>query len=1035
MERQQKVAAIEHTRYFRPQTAAMWRASTYGSDKHLPPWPGEAADAASWRSWLASVWTVGALGEAVTLASPSLADRIDQTLAGQECAVADLRHMATSLARYLIRLRGRATPFGTFAGVGSLRFGDRFRLSWKDDHRLLTRVDAVWLADIIARLEACPSLRERLPVVVNNLAFERGEKLVVPWQPHLATAVRSAGEDVAEVTVRRVPVVHTICQAAGTPVAAGTLAEKTAAEHPGASRDALMSVVGQLMASGVLISSLRALGTCTDPLGWLLSALDAAGAAAVPEVETVHAELRVLHHQMSGHGQVGAGGGKQHRRLVKDRMRALSSVTDQPLAVDLSLDADLVLPRSVAMEAADAAQALIRLTPQPSASTSWREYHHDFLARYGPGTLVPVIELTDSAGGLGYPRHFTVPSSKREFTPRDEALLSLAHQAALDGVSEIVLEEADLERIGPAADSASPVSPADLSVDLRARSHAALSEGEFTLAVSGFGRAGATTGRFLDLLEERDRGETTALYPSTVTGVAGAMAAQLSYPPRHVGSENVLRVMPVLPHVISLAEHRHGDGHLPLTDLAVAADTTRLYVVSRSQRRVVEPMLPHAGARHTMPDLARLLFEIPRSTHPAVTAFDWGAAACLPYLPRACYGRSILAPAQWRIDPSDLPGPKAPAQQWAAAWQALRHRRQLPSTVAVADGDRRLRLDLDQTMDWALLRSHLQAADGPVTVAEAPNGTEHGWCGGRAHEIVIPLAPTAPPAASPSFLTSVPPPVADSRAGGGVLFAKLYGPSGTADDILTRHLSALLTRWTEPPKWWFVRYRHPCPHLRLRVRDADTARAAGHLAAWAGELRQAGLAGEIAFDTYRPETGRYGAGESMNAAEHLFAADSAAVLAQLAFLDAHREIPPQALTAASMADLAAAIMGGRQAGLGWLLDHPQYADGAGPQDRQTRGHMLRLAHDGALETLPGGSDLAAAWAARTQAAAAYTARLTITGNLPAPATVLGSLLHLHHVRAHVPGGTSEATTYKLARAVALAGATRHTDRQHREGGR
>ncbi|AZM47989.1 hypothetical protein DMB38_21330 [Streptomyces sp. WAC 06738] len=97
--------------------------------------------------------------------------------------------------------------------------------------------------------------------------------------------------------------------------------------------------------------------------------------------------------------------------------------------------------------------------------------------------------------------------------------------------------------------------------------------------------------------------------------------------------------------------------------------------------------------------------------------------------------------------------------------------------------------------------------------------------------------------------------------------------------------------------------------------------------------------------------------------------------------------------------------------------------------------MLRLAHDGTLETLPGGSDLAAAWAARTQAAADYTARLTITGNLPAPATVLGSLLHLHHVRAHVPGGTSEATTYKLARAVALAGDARHTDRQHRGGGR
>ncbi|OEV07396.1 hypothetical protein AN218_29435 [Streptomyces nanshensis] len=1012
----------------------MWRASTYGPDRHLPPWPGEAADAVSWRSWLARVWATSPLAEAVTLASPALADRIEQTLGGREHAVTDLRHMATSLARYLIRLRGRATPFGTFAGVGPLHFDDRTRLSWNDDHRPRARADAVWLADIIARLEASPSLREQLPVVVNNVAVERGEKLVVPWQPHLAAAVRIVGEDVAEVTVRRVPVVRTICQAARTPVPAGALADKAAAEHPGASRDALMGVMDQLMASGVLISSLRAPGTCTDPLGWLLGALDEAGADAMPDVTAVHTELRALHHQMSSLGQAEAWSSEPDRRLVTDRMRVLSSVTDQPLAVDLSLNADLVLPHSVAMEAAEAAQALIRLTPQPSASTSWREYHRDFLARYGPATPVPVTELTDSAGGLGYPRHFTAPTSGREITRRDEVLLALAQQAALDRVSEIVLKETELEQIGPARDSAAPVSAADLSAEIRASSQAALDEGEFTLVVSGFGRAGATTGRFLDVLDDGDRDETTGLHPVAPTGMAGGLAAQLSYPPRHVGSENVLRVTPVLPHVISLAEHRHSDGHIPLTDLAVAADSTRLYVVSRSQRRVVEPMLPHAGARHTMPDLARLLFEIPRSTHPAVTAFDWGAAACLPHLPRVRYGRSILAPAQWRIDPADLPGPKTPTRQWTAAWQTLRGRRHLPATVAVGDGDRRLRLNLDEAMDLAVLRHHLHAADGPVTVTEAPSGAEYGWCGGRAHEIIIPLIATAPPAAAPSFLTRVPPPAADSRAGDAVVFAKLYGPSETIDDILTRHLPALLARWAEPPPWWFVRYRHPRPHLRLRVRDADTARAAGHLAAWAGKLRQAGLAGEITFDTYRPETGRYGTGDAMEAAEHLFATDSAAVLAQFAFLAAHQEVPPQALTAASMADFTAAVIGSRQAGLDWLLDHPQYADGAGAQDHQTRHHTLQLARDGRLETLPCGSDLAAAWAARTRAATKYTACLTAPGGLPAPATVLGSLLHLHHVRAHSPGGTSEATTYKLARAIALASSARHPDRQHKGAG-
>ncbi|MGW7354797.1 lantibiotic dehydratase, partial [Streptomyces sp. NPDC054784] len=125
------MAASDCAPYYRPLTAATWRASTVSSDRVLPTWPGKTPDAASWQSWLAEVWATRSLNEAVTLASPILAGRIEHSLSERDSVTADLRHMATSLARYLIRLRGRATPFGTFAGVGPLGFGDRTRLYWR----------------------------------------------------------------------------------------------------------------------------------------------------------------------------------------------------------------------------------------------------------------------------------------------------------------------------------------------------------------------------------------------------------------------------------------------------------------------------------------------------------------------------------------------------------------------------------------------------------------------------------------------------------------------------------------------------------------------------------------------------------------------------------------------------------------------------------------------------------------------------------------------------------------------------------------
>ncbi|WP_455362346.1 lantibiotic dehydratase [Streptomyces sp. SYSU K21746] len=1023
------------TPYYRPLTAAALRASVHGAEVSLPAWPDDDADAERWRTWLAQVWAMRPLSEAIALASPVLADQIETMLSGRRTDAAPARRMARSLARYLVRMRGRATPFGALAGAATVSFGPHTSLRWSEDHQVRTRADAVWLADITARLEACPALLRRLPVVVNDLAVERGDRLVVLWQPH-QTAASDGPQDAVEVSLRLIPVVRTVRRAARSPLRAEELVDKIAADHPGPAREALEALVGQLVAAGVLITSLRAPSTAVDALAHLLEQLRAADADNLPELKPLAGGLGAVQARLKAPGGVGTWAGERDRRGLIARMRGLSSAVDQPLAVDLRLGGTLVLPRVVADEAAAAAEALIRLSPIPTMSESWREYHRTFLSRYGPGTLVPVAELADPVTGLGFPRHFTRPTpDTRAVTARDESLLALAQQAALDGSDEIVLDAAALGRIAPeTAKAKRPVSPVDLWADLRAKAPEAITEGSFTLGVCGFGRLAANTGRFLPLLDEPDRQQMTALYAGQQTGVEGALAAQLSFPPRHLRSENVLRVPPVLPQVISLAEHRDAadEQHLSVADLAVAADSTRLYVISRSRRRVVEAMLLHAGARHTMPPLARLLFEIPRSIHPAVTSFDWGTAGCLPYLPRVRYGRSVLAPAQWRLDPADLPGPEAPMAAWYAALEAMRDQRHLPVGLAVGGGDRRLRLDLGEALDRSVLRAHLDAADGPVTVAEAPTTADHRWCDGRAHEVVIPLAATAPPAPAPVFLTgSAPLPVTDREHRAKVVFVKLYAQPEAFDTLLTAHLPTLLQRWTTSPRWWFARYRRPAPHLRLRLHDADHEHAAGQVAAWAAELRQRGLLGEITFDAYRPETGRYGTGAAMAAAEELFAADSTAVLAQLAFLSANRDLHPQALTAASLADLAGAMTGSRSTGLHWLTEHPEYAAGAGTQDRNVRQQTFHLAEGERINVLPGGAALTDAWAARTKAAASYTARLTPETTRLTPETALGSLLHLHHVRALGIDSETEAVTYKLARAVALA----HTRRTNKKEGR
>ncbi len=1027
--------------WYRYVDAALLRTSVSTGEVVTRSWPEVDidADVEPWCTWIERVWAQRGVAEAIAVASPVLASRVEALRDGVRPEAAQVRRMVLSLARYLVRMRGRATPFGLFAGVAAIRFGTATVSRWSQAHHRSVRPDAGWLASVIARLESSPALRRRLRVVVNDLVVVRGNRLVVTWQPHASELGRQSR---VEVSVRRTAAVRMVLDSACSPVRVGDLVDELAAEFPHAQRQTVDALVTELVAGGVLITALRPPLTVVDGLGHVLEALQDVTASTVPEAASLMGELRAIHADLQAPARP-ASPPMEHRpqAVTVTRMRALSDTAKQPLMVDLRLGGTVVLPRQVAVEAASAAGALLRLSAAPTGPPGWREYHGRFLDRYGPGTAVPVVQLVDPTAGLGFPCHYADPDrdgGAAGWSRRDEGLLALAQQAALDGVQEVVLDDDVIEALaGGEVGELRPAPHLDLCVEIRAATAAALDAGDFTVVVTGIGHSAiATSGRCLQLLPGEDRERIVDQYAALPLGVDGALAAQVSFPPHRLRVENVTRVPQVLPAVISVAEHR--DGHadqIRVSDLAVTADHQRLYVLSLSRRRVVEPTLTCAAARHTMPPLVRLLVEIPHATCAPVALFDWGAAACLPFRPRLRYRRSILTPARWRIPGGALPGPAAPRHAWTTAMGVLRRQLRLPASVFVGPADRRLRLHLDDPMDLALLRAHLDTASESMTVTEAPPTADHGWCHGHAHEVVIPMASTTAPASAPAVVSQPGPlPLIDPEhglmPGSPVLYAKLYGHPDGFDTILTDHLPALLAGWDEAPLWWFVRYRDPAPHLRIRLRTPDYGTSAARVGAWAADLRRSGLVGDLTLDTYRPETARYGGGAVMTAAEALFAADSTAAVAQLAALTGTHGVHPHALTAVSLADLACALVGSRPAGMRWLIDHADLTARVAIRDRDVLRQAVTLADLDApsptLPVVPGCSGVVAAWHGRRQAATTYARCLAEHAGRVTPAAVAVSLLHLHHIRAHGADLEAEACTHRLARSIALAYTARHT---------
>jgi len=981
-------------------------------------------------AWLRAVWVNKDVAEALQHSSPVLAARVRALCRADHPPLRDVRRAVVSVARYLLRAQHRATPFGLFAGVATVEFGSQARADWGEEHVAVGRAGAEWLAAVVERLESCPDLLGRLPVVVNNTVTSRGDRIVVPFQADIQDDRTRA----VEASLALTEPVRAVLAASRAPVRFETLVDKLRAEFPEAGPEKARRLLVELVRLRVLITSLHAPCTETDALGYLLDQLDSIDAGSLAPVAETVCELHAVR---AGLEECATRSG---RDSVTARMRALvPGLRRHPVALDLRLDARIVLPEAVVREIERAALILTRVSTRPYGTTAWNDYHQRFYERYGIGTMVPLAD-TVADSGTGYPDGYPgTPGGARRprVSARDDALVRLAQDAALDGCDEVLLTDELITALDVGPEK--PRVPPHLEVGVRvhATSLDELQRGRFRLEVVSVSRgAGVSSGRFLGVLSPRDREVLAAELADLPAADGDTVPAQLSFPPLLPESAHITRAPRVLPAVMSLQEHRAPEENvLTPGELAVGCDGRRMYLAAPERGLRVEAVGMNALNLHThTPPLARFLTELSRAQCAQVTVFDWGAAAAMPFLPRLRYGRTVLTPARWRLEATELPGRACPRAEWDCALADWRARRRLPRRIHLVEDDRNLFLDLDETGHRTLLRRHLDRTHSAV-LAEAPEGDAYGWCGGRAHEVVVPLKanrpPAWPPLPAPTRARTLSPVQTQTPASSSVLLAALYGNPHRQDLLLSQYLPDLLEQLGNPP-WWFIRFRDPDQHLRVRIALPDPgafARTARTVSAWADGLRGAGLLADLRYPTSYRETGRWGSGAAWKAAEEVFRADSRAILAQLA---QPQRPGRRTLVAVHTVAIASAFLGSIEAGMRWLIDHIQPTASV-PVPRPQFAAAVRLADPrddwAALRESPGGDAVVSEWADRDAALAAYRP------HLPGPDTqgiavddVLTSLLHVHFVRHVAVNFPEEEVCLQLARAAALAWTARTTGR-------
>ncbi|SDI20186.1 thiopeptide-type bacteriocin biosynthesis domain-containing protein [Sinosporangium album] len=1001
------------------------RASTDPGDLELPEHLDlDLGDPAAFlqegRAWLAKAWARGDVHEALLIASPALATRINALITSATVSASDVRRAILSTVTYLLRWQRRPTPFGLFAGVATADIGPA-HADIGTRHQAFARVDADWITRLIDQIEQHQRLRPHLTVIANSLGVIRDGRFIVATRARGDTHAPGSGH---EVSVRLTRPMRLVLALATAPIRFDQLATQLAGRFPETPAEKILALLHTLVDQHILITNLRPPMTAADPLSHLLDVLHDADGEDLADVSALLRDLEHLRDLLARHNAVAAPErAAAIRATISTHMAALASGSRPAmgLAIDVALDARITIPEPVLQEAAHAATVLLRLSTEPFGRTAWMDYHARFLARYGPGVLVPVKELVADSG-LGFPAGYLgAPRARptwRTLTERDAHLLTLIQKATMTGADEITLIDADVTAL-TIGDHDTVVTPqrVEIGVALHATSTEAISRGEFGLRVVATPRACTSmAGRFAHLLDEDEQARLAASHRHC----DGAVAVQLSFPPRRSHNENVTRVPPLVPELVHLGEHP-GNGAIDVGDLSVTADAAHLHLVQSSTGRLVVPRVGHAlDTVVQTPPLARFLAEVADARSAIYGPFNYGAARTLPYLPRIRYRRTILAAARWLLTPADLQ--PSVGQDWDAALQAWRHQTRAPARVLLCHEDLRLPLDLDQPLDRAVLRTRLGRA-GRVELQEDHLPEGGGWIG-RPAELLIPLTAIDSP---PRHLPITTAPGLALRPGDAtVLCAHLVGNPARFDGILTHHLPALISEVADLVTcWWVRRHRDMIrldadQHLAVFLRLADSSQygpVAARLAALAAHLEARGLPAHLTLTTYREQPGRYGEGAALAAAEQVFAADTRAAITQITMATS-TGLPGQALAAASMAHLAAAFAPDRLIGYRTLVR--QLEQQTGPLDRALRGQALDWSDPTgdyqAVRALPDGEAVAAAWQARDAALADYHHTLA---QQRAPATVLRTLLHDHHVRALGVDPEFEKVTIRLTRAAAM----------------
>ncbi|KUP41058.1 Subtilin biosynthesis protein SpaB [Bacillus velezensis] len=796
------------------------------------------------------------------------------------------RNFRQAILKYAIRRATRTTPFGLFSAVGIGSFSNENQLSF-NQHSFYkkARVDFEWLYQLIKKLES--EYTELLSFTINPACYIKGDR---------AYLLYSTDGKSEEVSVRATSVFYLINELCGECVAYQEIIRSLTENYENTPISKINQYVEDLIDKEFLISNLRPPMTVSDQFQYLIAQAES---SQIPN-EFLRA-CRKIQYQIDEYNRITIGKGEYKYLNLIETMNELIK-TSSPLQVDTGLDDfSIQLDNETSLAISELASVFTYMAvPFAKRLDHLEKYKNVFLERYGYEREIPLLEMLCSSAGIGAPATYTNPSNEffeetsfgEQFSPEIKQFFMRKYFESVRKKTPIQLNDETFHRIcnSEIADEEIPVS-FELNFFLKLRN------GRVLLYLGpnvGSTRAGKTFGRFTHLSDSISTVIKNIHNKEKDIIDSKVKICELSIVPNQVRSGNVTRNENYREKEMTLFTNSvlHHSDSVKAEDVLIGINKNQIfYARHKSTGEILSFESNHMFNPLLMPNALRFLLEISRDGKREWNNFPWlSIYSDFKYIPEIKYKEIILSCEQWLVHKSDLSmHSNSSIEEAKTAFFEFHCTYNLPQTFYIVNADNRLLIDIedDRTLDvffWELKKTdhnqplQLVAAEHDADALKDRNQNVYSG------EIVVPLVRNKPekPLDLPIFnsieenrFERIKMPFEDW------LFIKLYCKQTREEELIAFEIADFYNETSRkfPVRHFFMRYRDPKPHIRLRFNGKAEVLYSlfPQLLNWLKSLREKGLVTEFVITQYEREIERYGGPELMDAAEELFCEDSKVV--------------------------------------------------------------------------------------------------------------------------------------------------------------